>query len=187
MRNVLVLTTGGARHAVELRWVREVISLGDVTRVPRAPRHILGVSNVRGAITPLLDLEAFRDDPPADAGRPPRRGQGAVLIEVEGLTAALRMDAVDEVSTVDDADVPGQVIDSQGRTVPLCNPPELLAAVRDAARTLHAAASDPGPTDARDGAGGQLGGGGDDGDSGADGGDPGQAADAGGGVPHVIP
>lgn len=36
--------------------VREIIGLMDITAVPRAPRHIRGVVNLRGKIVPVLDL-----------------------------------------------------------------------------------------------------------------------------------
>ena len=37
MKNVIVFALGGARYAVELRWVREVTKLGPVTPVPGGP------------------------------------------------------------------------------------------------------------------------------------------------------
>lgn len=62
MRNVIVFATDWGRFAVELRWVREVITLGHVTPVPGAPVHIAGAINVRGTITPVIDVGALRDD-----------------------------------------------------------------------------------------------------------------------------
>src|SRR5947209_3983122 len=43
LRNVIVFALGAARYAVELRWVREVVTLGFVTAVPTAPAALGGV------------------------------------------------------------------------------------------------------------------------------------------------
>ena len=49
MKNVLVFSLGGKHYALELRWVREVMTLGHISPVPNAPEQIVGVTNCRGA------------------------------------------------------------------------------------------------------------------------------------------
>ncbi|HEY6178827.1 MAG TPA: chemotaxis protein CheW, partial [Kofleriaceae bacterium] len=71
LRNVIIVTIGGARYAVELRWVREVVSLGFVTNVPTAPVALGGVCNLHGAILPVLDVGALLG---GAAARPARQG-----------------------------------------------------------------------------------------------------------------
>ncbi|MGH2708293.1 MAG: chemotaxis protein CheW, partial [Actinomycetota bacterium] len=36
--------------------VREVIRVGDITRVPQAPSHVRGVINLRGRILPVVEI-----------------------------------------------------------------------------------------------------------------------------------
>jgi chemotaxis-related protein WspB len=147
VKNVIVFAVGGERYAAELRWVREVITLGFVTLVPTAPPAIAGVVNLHGSITPLLDLHALLaetgDAPTADeSAQPgeaarPRQGDGALLLEVDGATAALPVDNVDAVSTLQDAPGGAAVLDARGRVVPLIDPPALVGralAVVQAAR-----------------------------------------------------
>jgi len=45
-------------YGLELQEVREIIMVGLVTPVPRAPSFILGVLNLRGEIIPVIDLRA---------------------------------------------------------------------------------------------------------------------------------
>jgi purine-binding chemotaxis protein CheW len=137
IRNVIVFALGSARYAVELRWVREVFALGHVTPVPRAPVAVLGVVNLRGAIVSVLDLEALIGRRAPDAPAPPAQaGESAILLEVEGVSAALRVSSVVEVSSLTPAEGDAKaLIDSSGRQVPLADPPELLA------RALHGAQS----------------------------------------------
>ena len=51
LKNVIVFTLGGPggeRHAAELRWIREVVTLGFVTMIPGAPPGLAGAVNLRG-------------------------------------------------------------------------------------------------------------------------------------------
>ena len=43
-------------YGMDILKVREIIGLMDITAVPRAPKHVRGVVNLRGKIVPVLDL-----------------------------------------------------------------------------------------------------------------------------------
>jgi chemotaxis signal transduction protein len=138
LRNVIVFAVGAARFAVELRWVREVVTLGFVTAVPTAPPALGGVCNLHGTILPVLDLGSLLDQPP---GPPARQGDGALVLEAEGMVCGLRVDQVDHVATlVDDG---GAIVDAAGRALTLLDPQKLLRRALDlvaAAVELEAAA-----------------------------------------------
>jgi chemotaxis signal transduction protein len=121
LRNVVVFTIGTVRHAVELRWVREVVTLGFVTSVPTAPAVLAGVCNLHGAILPVLDVGLLLD---GAAGLPARQGDGALVVEADGQVCALRVDQVEHVATLYESE--GAVIDSGGRTVQLLDPGRLI-------------------------------------------------------------
>ncbi len=121
LRNVIVFSLGAARYAVEIRWVREVVSLGFVTAVPTAPPSLGGVVNLHGVILPVLDVSALLGQPP---GPPARQGDGALVVEAEGVTCALRVDQVDHVASLhEDA---GAVVDASGRPLTLLDPINLV-------------------------------------------------------------
>ena len=44
-------------YGVEVRLVQEIIRVGEITPVPRAPEFIRGVINLRGRIIPVVDLK----------------------------------------------------------------------------------------------------------------------------------
>lgn len=50
-------------YAVELRYVRESVLSREITPVPGAPEHILGVLPLRGEIIPLIDLRVLLSIP----------------------------------------------------------------------------------------------------------------------------
>src|SRR5688572_24520741 len=97
MRNVVVFSLGAGRHAIELRWVREIL--------------------VGAAAAPA------RAHP----------GEGAVVLAIDDVYAALRIGAVEEVSTLP-LDAAGRMVDSRGRAVALLDPRRLVAELRAAAR-----------------------------------------------------
>lgn len=121
LRNVIVFAIGAARYAVELRWVREVVTLGFVTSVPTAPPVVGGVCNLHGVILPVLDVGALLDLPP---GPPPRQGDGALVLEADGLVCGLRVDQVDHVASL--LETGGAVVDAAGRPLTLLDPQRLL-------------------------------------------------------------
>jgi purine-binding chemotaxis protein CheW len=48
---------GADEYALDLRAVLEVVRVGPLTRVPRAPDFVPGLMNLRGRIIPVVDLK----------------------------------------------------------------------------------------------------------------------------------
>ena len=55
-RQVLTFDLGGETYGVDILRVQEIRGWSPVTRIPKAPRHVLGVLNLRGSIVPIVDL-----------------------------------------------------------------------------------------------------------------------------------
>lgn len=123
---MVIFTLGAARYAIELRWVREVVSLGFVTTVPTAPAVLGGVCNLHGAILPVLDVGVLLAAPP---GPPARQGDSALVVEVDGLVCALRVDQVDHVASL--SELAGAVLDASGRSLRLLEPGGLIRHARE--------------------------------------------------------
>ena len=56
VREFLVFTLAGELYGVELTGIKEILSPPPITRVPRAPREVVGVCSVRGLLVTVLDL-----------------------------------------------------------------------------------------------------------------------------------
>lgn len=52
----LTLTLGQELYGLDVMSVREIIRPLDISPVPKAPPHVLGVVNLRGKIIPIVDL-----------------------------------------------------------------------------------------------------------------------------------
>jgi purine-binding chemotaxis protein CheW len=100
------MTLGRQAVAIPAVAIREILDPMPVTRVPRAPRLMPGVLNVRGAVVPLADLHHALGLPPATGDGERRR---IVVLDVdtgeEISTVAFTADAVHEVAALPVADI----------------------------------------------------------------------------------
>jgi chemotaxis signal transduction protein len=128
VKNVLVVVLGEARFALELRWVREIFTLGAMTVVPTAPPIIAGVVNFKGSIVPVLHGRKLLG---AAGRRAPTAGDALVLLDVEGTRAALAVDRIDAVTALEEGVVDHLAAGKGlGGQVPLVDPRALIAAAR---------------------------------------------------------
>lgn len=56
---LLEFRLGQECYGIETRHVSQVVPLGDLTPVPCTPAFVLGIVNVRGRITPVIDIKKF--------------------------------------------------------------------------------------------------------------------------------
>jgi chemotaxis signal transduction protein len=82
---------GPEAYALPVEHVLEVAELGGVTPVPGAPTEVLGVSNLRGQIVPVIDLGFVFGIGRTDK---PRR---LLVAEASGRRAGFAIDEVNEV------------------------------------------------------------------------------------------
>lgn len=139
LRNVVIVEVGEQKPlAAELRWVREIATLGFVTFLPSAPRPICGVVNAHGTIIPVVDLAELLDLPSSGL---PRQGDHALIVEVDHVVAAFRVEDIRYVATLPSAgfgpaagaasasdriDRVDRVLDRDGSPVPVLDLPALL-------------------------------------------------------------
>jgi purine-binding chemotaxis protein CheW len=87
---------GREEYGAPIGWVREVVRVGEVTRVPQAPPHVRGVANLRGRVLPVVELRT-RLGLEAATLTPRSR---IVVVEVRGRILGLLVDAVSQVMRV---------------------------------------------------------------------------------------
>lgn len=103
VRRLAVIQLGRHRLAVPVESVRAIIDPpASVTRVPRTPPAITGVTDVRGQITVLVDPHVHFPD----SGGPSEDGS-LLVFDRPDQPAAIRVDAVHGVETVPEDDVFG--------------------------------------------------------------------------------
>ncbi|MGH7701554.1 MAG: chemotaxis protein CheW [Gemmatimonadales bacterium] len=100
---------GREAFAVPITKVREIIRVADITRVPQAPPHIRGVTNLRGRILPVVELRTRLGLSAAVLTSRSR----VIVVESRGRVLGILVDAVLRVAKVSAAAVslpPAEII-----------------------------------------------------------------------------
>jgi purine-binding chemotaxis protein CheW len=93
LQQVLCFTLADENYGIPILKVREIQSQTVVTRIPQAPEFLSGVTNLRGAIVPIVDLRVrFSLGSPPAGSRPV-----TIIVEVQGRTMGMRVDMVSDV------------------------------------------------------------------------------------------
>jgi purine-binding chemotaxis protein CheW len=90
---LVTMVVAGQLVGVPMAMVRDVLGPQRIFAVPRAPRAIAGVLNLRGRIVTVVDLRTCLAMPPNDI----EHGGMSVVVEHRGEPYSLRIDEVSEV------------------------------------------------------------------------------------------
>lgn len=93
---LVVFQLGEERYGADISVVREVCGLQRVTRVPRTPPYLSGVTNLRGRVIPVIDLRLRLGLPAQTATKSTR----IAVAEFDGGQVGMIVDAVHEVLRV---------------------------------------------------------------------------------------
>jgi purine-binding chemotaxis protein CheW len=118
---------GREEYGIEITKVREIILMGEITRLPQTPAHIKGLINLRSTVIPVVDLR-LRFGMPA---KEPDENTRIVVVNVEDRTVGIIVDAVSEVMRVSrkalskpphniggpNREYPAQIVQLQGRLI----------------------------------------------------------------------
>jgi purine-binding chemotaxis protein CheW len=91
-----IFSSHRSRYAIAALAVQETVRLPEITAVEEVPPYIAGVINLRGRITPVMDLNIR-------FGRPPERYQlsdGLIVLEAGGRRTGLIVTDVHDVMTI---------------------------------------------------------------------------------------
>jgi purine-binding chemotaxis protein CheW len=83
-------------YGVEIGKVREIILMGEITRVPQTPPYVRGLINLRSTVIPVIDLRTRFGLPPGE----PTEESRIMVINVGTKIIGIVVDAVSEVLRV---------------------------------------------------------------------------------------
>lgn len=83
---------GGKDYAFPIDQTREIVELESITPTPEVPDHVVGVTNLRGQIIPIVDLQRV-----LTPGAPATKSRQAVVVEVRGQLTGCLVDSVTRV------------------------------------------------------------------------------------------
>jgi purine-binding chemotaxis protein CheW len=100
---------GKESYGLDISAVNSIIKIQPITAVPHAPEFITGVTNLRGAILPIIDLRARFGLPCAEYTRNTR----IIVVGVDDFQVGMIVDGVSEVKVISDQQIeplPSQVL-----------------------------------------------------------------------------
>jgi len=97
----LSFSLAGQEYAIEALKVREIIGMQDITAVPRTPRYIKGVINLRGRVIPVMDLRLKLDLPEHEH----TRSTAIIITGTEDTEIGILVDSVSDVLEVSGSEV----------------------------------------------------------------------------------
>ncbi|SMB81810.1 purine-binding chemotaxis protein CheW [Desulfonispora thiosulfatigenes DSM 11270] len=99
---IVVFGLGKEQYALDIQYIQEIVSLQETTKIPNMPDYIEGVVNFRGRIIPVIDLAKKFNFDIKDQDDSARL---IVLEFIKNKPIAIKTDYVNEVLTIDDANI----------------------------------------------------------------------------------
>jgi purine-binding chemotaxis protein CheW len=94
---VVVFKLADEQFAIETAKVQSINDTMEITRVPKSPKHIKGLINLRGNIISLLDINLLLDIAKNETSQ-----NNIIILELEDELAGITVDEVDEVLDIDE-------------------------------------------------------------------------------------
>ncbi len=98
---MVVFTLSTETFAVEVSAVEAIIKLQAITKVPHAPTHVVGVTNLRGNIVPVIDLKKRLILPITESTNDTR----IIVAIMQDSKIGMVVDSVSQVVEIDDAQI----------------------------------------------------------------------------------
>lgn len=93
---VVSFQLGSEEYGVDISQVQEIIRMVEITHVPRAPRFMEGVINLRGQLIPIIDLRTRFGMKRIDATKSTR----IIVTEIGSKRVGMVVDSVSEVLNI---------------------------------------------------------------------------------------
>lgn len=95
----LTFSVGDEEYGLEIDYVTEIIQMQNITEVPDIPSYIKGLINLRGKITPVMDVRVRFNKPP----KPYDARTCIIVVDHMGMKIGLIIDAIRDVLDIDDS------------------------------------------------------------------------------------
>ena len=96
---VVTFTLGREEYAIDILQVQEIVMMTEITRMPRAPRFIEGIVNLRGQMIPIIDMRKRFDLPEAEHNSETR----IIIVDIGHEIVGMVVDGVREVIRLPDS------------------------------------------------------------------------------------
>lgn len=97
----LEFSLGKEKFAIPLLQVRELISIPETTPIPNAPKHFLGIMNLRGQVISVVDLRKKLKFSVEES----TKEEAVIIIEIDDINMGVVVDSINKVVNVEEGAV----------------------------------------------------------------------------------
>ncbi|GAP22109.1 chemotaxis protein CheW [Leptolinea tardivitalis] len=98
-KQLVVFELADEFYGVDIACVESIIKMQEITRMPQSPTFVEGITNLRGKVLPVIDLEKRFDIPSHERNHDTR----IMVINIDALEVGMIVSAVSEVLTIDES------------------------------------------------------------------------------------
>ena len=98
---VVTFKLGKEEYAIDILQVQEIVMVTEITRMPKAPRFIEGIVNLRGQMIPIIDMRKRFDLPQAEHDAETR----IIIVDIGREIVGMVVDGVKEVIRLPDSSI----------------------------------------------------------------------------------
>lgn len=97
-KQLVIFELGAENFGIDIASVEGIVKLQEITKIPQAPYYMEGITNLRGSVLPVIDLQKrFGMEPQI------RTNDTRIMVaNVDGVKIGMIVSAVSEVLTIED-------------------------------------------------------------------------------------
>ncbi len=97
-KQLVIFELGAENFGIDIASVEGINKMLEITKIPKAPEYMLGITNLRGSVLPVIDLQKRFGMPVQEQTSETR----IVVANMDGVKIGMVVSAVSEVLTIDD-------------------------------------------------------------------------------------
>ena len=101
IRELIAFRVGRQEFSINIMSVREIRGWTSATMLPKAPRYIRGVINLRGAVLPIIDFAVRLGFPATE----PTARNVIIVVQIQQKLIGLLVDAVSDILTLNSSTI----------------------------------------------------------------------------------
>lgn len=102
---LICLQVGKEYYAIPIEQVKEIVPLSHITPVPLTRKFVLGVTNIRGNIIPIIQAELLFETPAAERHQDGHHKQFVIVIDGQNYLLGVLVHRLPETLNVKEADI----------------------------------------------------------------------------------
>jgi purine-binding chemotaxis protein CheW len=100
-KQIVIFDLGKEQFGIEIASVEGIVKMQEITRIPYAPIYMEGITNLRGAVLPVICLKKRFGLEPDEQTSETR----IITVSLDSIKMGMIVSAVSEVLTVDDSQI----------------------------------------------------------------------------------